>query len=69
MGLKLESGKNLLLGIFVGFIWLGLTILLIYIMGGLTIDSKNSVDDVPIWFIALFLNTIMQELMFRGYLY
>lgn len=69
LGLKFELGKNLLLGIFVGFTWLGLTIFLIYIMGGLTIDSKNSVDNVAIWFIALFLNTIMQELMFRGYLY
>ncbi|MDO5717581.1 MAG: type II CAAX endopeptidase family protein [Tissierellia bacterium] len=69
LGLKDHLLKKIFLGIIFGLIWLGLTIFIIYILGGLSIDSKNSVDGLFIWFIALFLNTIMQELVFRGYIY
>ncbi|MDO5755618.1 MAG: hypothetical protein Q4P28_05235 [Tissierellia bacterium] len=61
--------KKIVLGFLLGLLWLGLTIAIIYAFGGLSIVSKNSIDQGYIWFIALFFNTIMQELAIRGYIY
>ncbi|MDO5715771.1 MAG: type II CAAX endopeptidase family protein [Tissierellia bacterium] len=69
LSLKSDLGKNLLLSVVVAFIWIGLSLFVINLMGGISIDSKNKVNHLAIWFTSLFLNTMMQELMFRGYLY
>ncbi|MDO5713271.1 MAG: type II CAAX endopeptidase family protein [Tissierellia bacterium] len=62
-------GKNIGIGVLTGFLWIGLAIVGIYILGGLRLGEKEIVSNLYLWFFALFLNTIMQEVLVRGYIY
>lgn len=60
---------NTTLGIIIGIFWLGLTVCVIDVFGGMQIDGFNHTTFLWLWFVSVFLNTIMQEMLIRGYLY
>lgn len=64
-----KSIKDLVLAILAGFIWFFLPFCLLKVFGYLEISSKNSIDMLPLWICSAFINTIMQELLARGYIY
>ena len=68
--LKLKDSNflNYLKAVIIGNIWIFITIGLAFILKVLKINNDNDVF-LLVWCIALFLNTIMQELLARGYLY
>lgn len=61
--------KSILIGTFIGFIWILIPSLFAYILGILKIGNFNNINDIWIWCLAAFLNVIMQEMFIRGYLY
>lgn len=61
--------KNIFIGIGIGSLWLGLSIIIIILIGSLEITGINEIDSLGIWILAAFLNVIMQELLFKGYMY
>lgn len=58
-----------LFGIVAGAVWFGLVLLIAFRVGILHIESKAAVQSLPVWIIAIFLNTVMQEVMVRGYMF
>ncbi len=61
---------NVGIGIGVGTVWIGIAVGIVRLLGALTFsDTKNKIEHSGIWFLACFLNVVMQELLFRGYLY
>ena len=64
-----HSFKNILEGIAVGSVWLGSAILILVLTHSISFVGTNPVRLLPVWMFACFLNTIMQELLARGYLY
>ena len=68
--LKLKEKKiiNYFKGIILGMIWIISAIGISMITKSITISGKNSIN-IFIWGISLLLNTLMQELLIRGYLY
>lgn len=56
-------------GIAAALIWLGITVALLMGAGVLKFDGTNTVSFLWLWIISALLNTIMQELLVRGYLY
>jgi membrane protease YdiL (CAAX protease family) len=60
---------DIIIGIAAGACWIVLSIGILYITNSITFKEKNEVTLLPIWIIALFLNTIMQELLVRGYVF
>ncbi|MCL2081195.1 MAG: CPBP family intramembrane metalloprotease [Oscillospiraceae bacterium] len=61
--------KNVTAGLALGCVWLGVTVLFLYITGVFAFGGKNSVDNLPVWFAAVFLNVVMQNYLVRGYLF
>ncbi len=61
--------KSLLGGTFIGIIWIGICTGMLLLMGTEKITGANHVDYLWIWIISAFINTIMQELLVRGYIY
>ena len=64
-----KSIKQALLGILLGLIWFFIPFLLLSSLGYLEITDKNYIDMLSIWIVSAFINTIMQELLARGYIY
>lgn len=64
-----HSMKNILEGILVGSAWLGSTVLILSISHTISFVGINPISMLPVWMFSCFLNTIMQELLARGYLY
>ena len=62
-------GGSALIGIGVGVGWIVIAAAILFAGGWIRVSNVQSVGQLPIWLIALFLNTIMQELLVRGYLY
>lgn len=62
-------GGSALIGIGVGVGWIVIAAAILFAGGWMHVSDVQSVGQLPIWLIALFLNTIMQELLVRGYLY
>lgn len=60
---------NALIGIATGIVWLGLSVLLLIIMGVLHFDGYTKVSLLGLWLFSALINTVMQELLVRGYLY
>lgn len=60
---------NICLGIGIGCVWLGLTVIVLFLTGTIKIQGINNVPYLWLWIISSFLNVIMQELLVRGYLY
>jgi membrane protease YdiL (CAAX protease family) len=61
--------KNIGIGLFFGVVWIGATISIISVSGILHIESRNEVSYLPVWFVAVLINAIMQEFLVRGYLF
>ncbi len=61
--------RDFILGILLGVIWLGMTILILRYLGVIHFDSKNDVSYMWIWIIAAFINVVMQEYLIRGYIF
>lgn len=64
-----NCGKSLVLGIILGILWLGSSVLVLYIIGVFNFGSRNETSYMPIWFLAVLLNVIMQNYLVRGYLF
>ena len=61
--------KGMVLGIIAGIVWLAIPVLVMYAAKIIHVDGTNLIHLFPVWVLAVFLNTIMQELLVRGYLY
>jgi membrane protease YdiL (CAAX protease family) len=61
--------KNIIWGLLLGCVWLGTVITVLFLMGILSFGSKNDVELLPVWFVAVFLNVVMQNFLVRGYLF
>lgn len=61
--------KQTLAGILLGLIWFFIPFLLLNSLGYLEITDKNYINMLSIWIVSAFINTIMQELLVRGYIY
>ena len=61
--------KNFAVGIIAGIVWLGVAIVILILTGTMMIVGHNAVTMLWLWIISVFLNTIMQEMLVRGYLY
>ncbi len=61
--------KDCVIGILGGAVWLGLTFLIMLFLGVLKVESVNTVSFLWLWIFSVFINTVMQELLVRGYLY
>jgi uncharacterized protein len=63
--------KNILSGTILGVLWIGLAIVGIYLTCKveLNINLNLGLNTILIYFIILLVNTIMQEVLCRGYLY
>jgi len=57
------------LGGVTGTIWLGASVGILSILGVVQIEGKNQIAMLWLWLLAAFLNTVMQEMLVRGYLY
>ena len=60
---------NVILGGVTGAIWLGASVGILSIIGVVQIEGKNQIDMLWLWLISALLNTAMQEMLVRGYLY
>lgn len=61
--------RNICIGFGAGIIWLGATIVILAGLGVMRITATNTVPMLWLWILSAFINTIMQELLVRGYLY
>ncbi len=61
--------KGMVLGVITGIVWLAIPVLVMYVAKIIHFDGTNLINLFPVWVLAVFLNTIMQELLVRGYLY
>lgn len=61
--------KGIITGSIVGIVWLLMPIILMYLLHIMHFGENNDVPLLGIWFLATFLNVVMQELLVRGYLY
>lgn len=61
--------KGILIGTAAGIVWLGSTVAIMLLANIITFEGSNPVPMLGVWFLAAFLNVIMQELLVRGYLY
>lgn len=66
--LKDNNIRNYLIAIIIGMLWIFMTLGILFLLKVLNIESVNKVN-IMIWSISLLLNTAMQELLVRGYLY
>lgn len=66
--IKDTKAKNYILSFLIGNVWVFSVIGIFYIFKILNVVEYNKTN-IIIWSISLFLNTIMQELLVRGYLY
>jgi len=64
-----SSFKEYIVAILIGFLWFFLPYCLLKTFGYLEITSKNSINVLTLWIFSAFINTIMQELLARGYIY
>lgn len=62
-------GKGSLIGFLTGIAWIGIATIVLIVLRCERIVGKNQVNSLWIWILAAFLNTIMQELLVRGYIY
>ncbi|KNE19884.1 CPBP family intramembrane glutamic endopeptidase [Virgibacillus pantothenticus] len=61
--------KNFLIGVAIGFLWLGSVVAVLLLTKTMNIQGQNSINYIWIWIFAALLNAVMQELLVRGYLY
>ena len=61
--------RDTMLGLGFGVVWIGSAVAILMVTNTLHINHRSSVQSLYIWIIALFLNTLMQELLVRGYIF
>lgn len=61
--------KSCLFGMIGGIVWLGLAFCILFFTGVFKITKIQTVPMLWLWIFSALLNTIMQELLVRGYLY
>lgn len=64
-----KLANNIILGCVTGAVWLGVSVGILAIIGVVHIDGRNQISMLWLWMISAFLNTVMQEMLVRGYLY
>lgn len=60
---------NIVLGCIIGAVWLGTSVGILSLIGVIHIDGNNQISMFWLWILSAFINTIMQEMLVRGYLY
>lgn len=60
---------SIILGCVTGAVWLGASIGILSLAGVIHITGINRISLLWLWMISAFLNTVMQEMLVRGYLY
>lgn len=61
--------KNSVIGLVTGAAWLGGVTSVLMLSGIMEITEYNSISMFWLWILSVFINTVMQELLVRGYLY
>ena len=61
--------RDTVLGIAFGTGWVAFVVVVLMVLGSLTFEGTSRVSALAVWGLALFLNTMMQELLVRGYLF
>ena len=61
--------KGTAVGTLTGFIWIGVSVAILFATEQLRITGRNEVPYLFLWIISAFLNVVMQELLVRGYIY
>lgn len=64
-----NTNFDTMFGIMAGALWIGLMLLIGFGIGILHIEKRIAVPNLFVWILAIFLNTIMQELLVRGYIF
>lgn len=64
-----RPGRAVLCGLGTGVLWIGAALAVLWLSGCMTVEGVQDVPMLWLWLVALFLNTIMQEMLVRGYLY
>lgn len=60
---------NIILGCITGAVWLGVSIGILSLIGVIHIDGRNQISMLWLWLVSALINTVMQEMLVRGYLY
>lgn len=61
--------KSTLIGLGAGFLWLGSTAAVLLLSGTMRFAGRNEIPMLWLWIVSVFINSAMQELLVRGYLY
>lgn len=61
--------RNVCIGFGAGALWLGAAVIILAGLGVMRITAIDAVPMLWLWILSAFINTIMQELLVRGYLY
>lgn len=61
--------KNSAIGLVTGVVWLGVVTSVLVLCGVMEITEYNIFSMLWLWILSAFINTVMQELLVRGYLY
>ncbi len=64
-----DAGRGLLVGTFVGCVWIGLPTVILLTGHHLEVVGAKTVSSLWLWMVSAFVNVVMQELLVRGYLY
>ena len=62
-------GKGSLTGLAAGILWIGIGAGILILTGCAQIEFESGVEYLWLWILSAFINTIMQELLARGYIY
>lgn len=60
---------NIILGCITGVVWLGVSVGILSLIGVIHIDGSNQISMLWLWIFSALINTVMQEMLVRGYLY
>lgn len=60
---------NIILGCITGVVWLGASVGILSLIGVIHIDGSNQISMLWLWIFSALINTVMQEMLVRGYLY
>lgn len=60
---------NIVLGCITGAIWLGVSVVILSLTGVIHINGRNQISMLWLWLFSAFINSVMQEVLVRGYLY
>ena len=60
---------NIVLGCITGAIWLGVSVVILSLTGVIHITGRNQISMLWLWLFSAFINSVMQEVLVRGYLY